>query len=334
MQLHTIDHHYLGIPGAIASYVIIGSDGPVLIETGPASTLDQLRDGLKTIGVQLEDIRHALVTHIHLDHAGAAGHLAQHGTQIYVHQFGAKHLIDPSRLIDSATRIYGERMDSLWGTILPVPQNQVTSVHDGDVIEVGEVRLQAIETPGHARHHHAFALRLESHSTAAQDGASRHNPQEPSVNTHICLVGDIAGISIPGAPQPPDGDFVCMPTPPPEFDPAAWHASLDRLQAEDFSTVYLTHFGPCQHPAAHFQCVHRLIDEHVAFVRGGLESGLSRDDIVQSYVQWNRQKARASGVMDAQFAQHVSRNLVMSADGIMRHLNLQQQATAHPQART
>src|SRR5262245_25291816 len=121
-DIHTIDLHYLGIPQAIASFVILDRSGAVLIETGPASTLEHLTAGLAGLGLQLSDVRHVLVTHIHLDHAGAAGHLARHGAAIHVHEFGAKHLIDPTKLIDSATRIYGDQMERLWGSIIPVPR--------------------------------------------------------------------------------------------------------------------------------------------------------------------------------------------------------------------
>src|SRR5207344_3255899 len=112
-------------------------------------------------------------THIHLDHAGAAGHLARNGTRIHVHEFGAKHLIDPTKLIESATRIYGEQMDRLWGPILPVPENQIVAIRDGDVIEAAGLRFDAIETPGHARHHHSFAIEVQGE--------------------RVCFTGDIAG---------------------------------------------------------------------------------------------------------------------------------------------
>ena len=140
--IHTIDLHYLGIPKAIAAYVVIGPDGPVLVEAGPSSTLTHLVDGLAALSLKPGDIRHALVTHIHLDHAGAAGHLARNGTRIWVHEFGAPHLVDPSKLIASATRIYGSQMDRLWGPIVPVPPELISPVRDGDLIEVGGLRVR------------------------------------------------------------------------------------------------------------------------------------------------------------------------------------------------
>src|SRR5262249_30206501 len=156
---------------------------------------------------RLTDIRHALVTHIHLDHAGAAGHLAQHGTHIYLHEFGGPHLIDPSRLIDSATRIYGDQMDHLWGRLIPVPEHLVHPVRDGDGLNPDGLRITAIEPPGHARHHHAFALEIDGE--------------------RIGFAGDAAGIIMPGIPEPPAGTFMVVPTPPPEFDLQAWLTSID-----------------------------------------------------------------------------------------------------------
>lgn len=302
-DIRTIDLHYLGIPRAIAAYLIVGPPPArelALIETGPASTLENLRNGLKAMGVDLSEIRHALVTHIHLDHAGAAGHLARNGTRIYVHEFGAKHLIDPTRLIDSATRIYGDQMERLWGTLLPVPANQVTNVHDGDVINVGGVQLRAIQTPGHARHHHAYAL------------------------GDICFAGDVAGISVPGVPEPPRGKFISVPTPPPEFDPPAWHASIDRLRAENFARIYLTHYGNRENVAAHFDRLKVWIDSHVDHVRREFKSGLSREEILRSYIAWNRGEAASHDISDADFAHYVSTNLLtMNVDGILRYLSNQ-----------
>lgn len=305
LRIETIDLSYLEIPNAIAAFVVFGPNGPVLIETGPASTLEHLSSGLARIGLRLEELQHALVTHIHLDHAGAAGHLARNGTQIYVHEFGAKHLIDPSRLIDSATRIYGRQMDRLWGSIIPVPPDRVTPVHDGDVIDAGGLQITAIETPGHARHHHAFAIE------------------------DICFVGDVGGISVPGVPEPPEGRFISVPTPPPEFDPKAWHASIERLRAMNFAAIHLTHFGMRRNVDAHFARLHQLIDEHAEFVRRHRAEGLSRDEILRRYIEWNRREARADGVSDLAFSHYVSTNLLtMNVDGILRHWSKVQEQSA------
>jgi len=300
VAIHTLDLNYLGIPGAIASYLVLGPEGPILIETGPASTLPALEAGLARHGLVLQDVHEVLVTHIHLDHAGAAGHLARNGTRIHVHEFGAKHLIDPSKLIDSARRIYKDQMQRLWGDILPVPASLIVPVHDGDVIDVAGLRITAIETPGHARHHHAFAIQV---------GLER-----------ICLAGDIAGITVPGLPGPPRSSFLAIPTPPPEFDPAAWIASVDRLLEQEFDAMYLTHFGRVDRPQPHLRRVNQLVQEHASFVCAAMDAGHSRDAILQGYVARNRELAAADGLSDADFARYVSFNLLaMNVDGILRY---------------
>jgi glyoxylase-like metal-dependent hydrolase (beta-lactamase superfamily II) len=296
-RIHTLDLHYLGIPQAIAAFVVIGPDGPVLIETGPASTLPTLERELAKLDLKLADIRHALVTHIHLDHAGAAGHLARNGTRIYVHEFGARHLIDPSRLIDSATRIYKGQMDRLWGEVLPVPADRITPVHDGDVIDAAGIQIRALETPGHARHHHAFALDVE--------------------HKRICFAGDAAGFNAPAV----NSTFISVPTPPPEFDLETWLASIDRLEREQFQSLYLTHFGHVNDPASHLRTLRAILPKHVDFVRMRHESGQSREDILREYIDWNSAAAAFDGIVGNDFAKYVSRNLLtMNVDGILRYL--------------
>jgi len=142
VQIETIDLQYRGVSRVIASYLIVGPEGPVLVETGPGSTLETLLAGLNDHGVAPADIRHVFVTHIHLDHAGAAGWWAGQGATVYVHPFGAPHLIDPSKLIASATRIYKDEMETLWGEILPAPPDNVMAIQDGQVIPDGEVAVK------------------------------------------------------------------------------------------------------------------------------------------------------------------------------------------------
>src|SRR5262245_24856094 len=151
--IHVLDLRFRGAPHGIAAFVVLGPDGTVLVETGPGSTLATLHAELARVGLQSSDIRDVLVTHIHLDHAGAAGWWAQHGARVHVHHIGAPHLIDPERLLASAGRIYGEAMGELWGQFLPAPAHKVFAHHDGDVILAGGLRFVAHDTPGHARHH-------------------------------------------------------------------------------------------------------------------------------------------------------------------------------------
>jgi hypothetical protein len=126
---------------------------------------------------------------------------------------------------------------------------------------------------------------------------------------------------VPGVPEPPAGRFISLPSPPPEFDPAAWHASIDRLRARKFSTIYLTHFGPRLNPAAHFDRLHAVVDEHTNFVKRQLDAGQTRDEILRAYIEWNRRDAAQERISEADFARYVSTNLLtMNVDGILRYL--------------
>lgn len=303
--IHTIDLRYLGIPQALAAFVVVDrirSLGPVLVETGPASTLSQLIEGLAAIGLQPREIHHALVTHIHLDHAGAAGDLAANGTHIHVHEFGGKHLIDPSRLIDSARRIYAEQTERLWGTIKPVPAAQVQPIRGGDIMNVEGLHFRGIETPGHARHHHAFALEIDDEK--------------------ICFAGDAGGFGAPAV----SASFISVPTPPPEFDMEAWLASIERLRAEKFDALYLTHFGRVDDVDGHLRRLREIIPQHAEFVRERLDAGQTREVVLREYIEWNRRDAAKAGLSDRDFARYVSRNLLtMNVDGILRYWSKQRE---------
>lgn len=292
MQIHTLDLHFQGLEHAIASYLIEGDNECFLIESGPASTLPALHAALRTHGLQPSDIRHLLVTHIHLDHAGAAGWWAQQGTHVYVHHVGAPHLVDPTRLLQSAGRIYGDRMEPLWGSVMPAPADRVTALADGDAVTIDGIELVAQDTPGHAWHHHVFQL------------------------DDIAFCGDAAGVRMPGA------GWISVPAVPPEFKLEVWLATLDRLEAADFRAVYPTHFGRVDDPAAHFAAFRPRLVEAADFVRADMEAGLSRDKIVEHYRDWNREIA--AGVSPEDFDRYEAANpLYMSVDGLMRYWSKQ-----------
>src|SRR5215213_11039602 len=178
MKIETIDLDFMNTGQVIASFLLLGEGGAALVETGPASCLERLTAGLKEHGVSHEDVRQVFVTHIHLDHAGASGHLADllPNATFYVHEVGHPHLVDPSKLVKSATRIYGENMDELWGEARPVPEDRVVTLKDREEKEAAGGVLVAHDTPGHAYHHLAY---LEQGSGAL-------------------FTGDVAGIRLPG----------------------------------------------------------------------------------------------------------------------------------------
>lgn len=290
MQIHTLDLDFQHLGQVIASYLIVGPAGPVLVETGPGSTLAKLKARLAEHGYQPADIRHVLVTHIHLDHAGAAGWWAQQGAQIYVHHVGAPHLIDPSKLLSSASRIYGDQLDNLWGETLPAPAEKVTALYDGDVIQVEGLTFVVMDTPGHAYHHHAFQL------------------------DDVAFAGDSAGVRIPGT------SFVDLPAPPPEFDLEAWMRSIDRLLAQDFTAIYPTHYGRVDKWRLQLQTLVALINEAAEFVRCRMADGLEREAILNHYLAWHQRRLDSAGVSADLAARYEAANpAFMSVDGLMRY---------------
>ncbi len=204
-----IDLMHLGRDRVIGAYEV----GGVVVDPGPASTVEALLDGLGG-----EAPRALLLTHIHLDHAGAAGVLARRFPElrVYVHERGAPHLVDPSRLLVSAGRLYGERMDDLWGETVPVPPERVATLADGQELAVVGRMLRVIFTPGHASHHVAFW----------------------DVASGSAFTGDVGGVRMAGT------GYACPPAPPPDLDPEAWAQSVERLRGLGPRRLCLTHGGP------------------------------------------------------------------------------------------
>jgi len=290
MEIYTLDLNFQDMTETIAAYLVVGSAGPVLVETGPGSTLEALKTRLAEHGYTPADIRHVLVTHIHLDHSGAAGWWAQQGATVYVHPIGAPHLVDPSRLLTSARRIYGDAMDVLWGQTLPAPAGRVRALRDGDTVAVGDLLFTALDTPGHAWHHHVYRL------------------------GDVAFTGDAAGVRLPGS------DFVSIPAPPPEFDREAWRKTLQHLSSENFATLYPTHFGPLNDARGHLEKMRELLEEVTEFVSQRIQNGRERDDLVAEYTAWNRQRAQAHGATEPDWQRYELANpLFMSVDGLARY---------------
>lgn len=287
-----IDLHFQGQPEIIASYVLRGPSGVALIETGPRSSADNLVAGLRALGIDLADITDILVTHIHLDHAGAAGWLAQEtGAPVYVHEIGAPHLADPNRLLTSARRIYGDLMDPLWGETLPVPADQVHALKDGDIVEAAGLRLTALDTPGHAYHHMAYLL----------DG--------------LCFSGDVAAVRLPGY------DHIRLPTPPPEINPPLWHKSLARLREINPEQLLLTHFGPVGgNVREYLDGVGENLDAYIEFFYPRWQAGETVEAMSEAFRQWVAEQAAADGCdSDAVHRYEVVVPSYMQAGGLARY---------------
>jgi glyoxylase-like metal-dependent hydrolase (beta-lactamase superfamily II) len=210
MSPDPIDLHHQGAERVIGSYLLETDDGLALFDCGPSSCVERLESGLRRRGVSLTDIRHLFLSHIHLDHAGAAGVLVRKHPALLVHvsEIGATHLVDPSRLEASARRLYGETFDELWGELAPVPAENVQVV--GDSV----AGLECFPSPGHARHHVCYL---------AEDGTM--------------YAGDAAGVRI--APDP----VVLPPTPPPDYDLETWLETIDQIERRRPARLALIHFG-------------------------------------------------------------------------------------------
>jgi glyoxylase-like metal-dependent hydrolase (beta-lactamase superfamily II) len=252
--LYLIDLHFQGQPGVIASYLIEDAGERALIEIGPTSTLDTLLSALQTMDIDPDSISKVLVTHVHLDHAGASGTFMRRfpESRLFVHEMGAPHMIDPSRLVTSATRIYGDMMDTLWGAIEPVREDQMSILVDGDTVTVGKKRLAALYTPGHASHHVAF-----------------HDIARDAVFT-----GDV------GAVRLQDIRYVRPATPPPDIDLELWSESLERIKGLHPRVLYVTHFGPFSDVTWHLQEARDQLYEWGAIVQRAMQSGQDREEIV------------------------------------------------------
>lgn len=224
-DLWLLDTLYQGEPGVIASYLLTGNSGLALVDVGSGASVEHVLAGIRQAGHQPEEVRHLLLTHVHLDHAGATGALLHHMPQarVYVHRLGAPHLIDPSRLLSSARRIYGDQMEQLWGNTEPVPEQRITMLEDADAVQAGDRQLQALYTPGHAIHHITF-----------YDDASRS-----------AFTGDVAGVRLQGSA------FVRPPTPPPDLSLEDWSESIARLEDLNLETIFLPHYGPTGDVGAH-----------------------------------------------------------------------------------
>ena len=269
-RAYTIDLMFRGAAQAIAAFLLPGRDGEfALIECGPESCLPALRKGIEEAGFELEKLAAIAVTHIHLDHAGAAGALAQStGARVLVHPKGAPHLLDPTRLWESAARLYGDRMRELWGGMTPVPEARLKILQDGERFVLAGWEIRALETPGHAFHHHAYA-------TAERD----------------LFCGDIAGIRLPGVA------YVQPPTPPPELHLESWYQSIERLLGLQPRQLILTHFGPAEgDPRAHLMELRNRLSAWGERILGWMRKGLPEQEQIQLLYTLVAEELRRAGV--------------------------------------
>jgi glyoxylase-like metal-dependent hydrolase (beta-lactamase superfamily II) len=271
--VEVIDLEYLGQPEAIAAAVLETRDGLAVVDPGPTVSLPALRAGLATRGAGIADLRWILLTHIHLDHAGATGALVRENphARVLVHERGVRHLVDPSRLLESATRIYGDELAYRFGDVPPVPADRIEALRGGEALDLGGAgdaagrKLRVAYTPGHAWHHVSFLDELSG----------------------VAFVGDVAGERYPGR------DFVIPVTPPPDIDLESWRASWDVIRGWKASSILLTHFGLFPDVEAHLDQLQRRTEAWAERVRLSLGNELTDAQRAKAFYTWAEEEARA-----------------------------------------
>jgi len=254
--LSWIDLRFLGRPHAIATGVVHGGGALALVDPGPSSCLETLERGLQAQGLRLADVTDVLLTHIHLDHAGATGTIVRRHPRIrvFVHARGAPHMTDPSKLLASAARLYGDDMDRLWGEFIAVPPDRLTVLTGGERVDAGGRSFEVAYTPGHASHHVSYFDRASG----------------------VAFVGDTAGVCV-------DDGYVLPPTPPPDIDIEAWQQSVARIEAWAPGTLFLTHFGPAPSVAPHLRTLMDNLGTAAAVVRALLAEPGSDEDKMRRF---------------------------------------------------
>ncbi len=286
---------FQGTSGLIGPYLLAGKNELALIDPGPETTADALKLSLSEAGFTLQDVTHVLATHIHLDHTGAVGSLlpAMPKAQVYAHSKGAPHLIDPTKFVASASRIYGRRMQELWGKVEAVPQERVHVIDGGDVLTITGRRLEVHYTPGHAIHHVVFF----------------------DVHSGELFVGDVAGVRLQNV------DYVRPPTPPPDLDLEAWSESLHLLKRLHPDVLYLSHFGLISAPTHVIDRLREKLFSWGDFVLGAMRDGKSEDEIIHDLRTYTEPELlRCAGNDATALTQYdLATNYPMTVQGYMRY---------------
>ena len=287
-MIKTIDLNFAGESNTIGAFLYESSEGPILLETGPFSTYPTLCKGIRALGYAPEDIHHVFVTHVHLDHAGAAWAFAKMGAKIYSHPLGKNHLADPSKLLASAERIYGDQMDELWGEMRPISKPLLVSVKDAEMVRIGDTVVRSWHTPGHARHHIAWQINRE------------------------LVAGDVAGVRIQDGP-------VMAPCPPPDIDLEDWAYSIRRMKALDLNRLHLTHFGSLVNIASHLGELEKVIVDWSEWMRPFAEEGTPKTKVVALFEDYVNGQLKAAGLSDEAIKKYEKANPAwMSVYGLTR----------------
>ncbi|MDQ4062573.1 MAG: MBL fold metallo-hydrolase [Actinomycetota bacterium] len=303
MKIETMDLNFMGTEGIIASFLLTGGGTAAIIETGPANCIESLMRGIEDRSVAPEDVEKVLLTHIHLDHSGASGHLAERlpNATFYVHEVGYPHLVDPSKLLKSAARIYGEEnMNELFGEARPVSEDRLVKLEGGEEIEVAGGLVSAHYTPGHAYHHLAF-----------------HEPQSGTLFT-----GDVAGVRLHGQ------SYVKPPTPPPEVDIEAWKGSIETMRKLAPKVLCPTHFGSYEDVKRHLGELEQRLEDWLLLVEERMDEGQSQEDIVEELeAKGDAEMLREGADPEDSERYELAANYEMLVTGLMRYVSRQRERT-------
>ena len=273
-MIHVLDTKHLDRPGIIAATALETDDGIALFDTGAAATFNNISAAMRAAGFSPNDVRHVFLSHIHLDHAGAAWCFAEQGATIHVHPRGARHLVDPSKLMESATRIFGDDMGKLWGEMRPIPADKVKVTDDRTAVRVGQFEVRSLDTPGHASHHNIYHW-----------------------DDNI-FGGDVAGVRLDdGPPVPP---FV-----PPELHIESWLESIERMRALQMTRLCLPHFGLVEGDlAAHCDALAERVQRWANWFRDELRKGRKESELIPDFAQYEARDIMESGAADDRVANY------------------------------
>jgi glyoxylase-like metal-dependent hydrolase (beta-lactamase superfamily II) len=301
-DISILDTNWVGRTHSIAAALLESGGHYAIIDPGPESTYATLRERLHARGLSVAQLDAILLTHIHLDHAGASGSLVRENPRIgvYVHNLGAPHMLDPSRLLASAQRLWPDTLHQLFGETLPVPKENLRILEGGETVSLGARKLEVAYTPGHASHHVSYFDAVEG----------------------VAFVGDTTGIRIDNGP------YILPATPPPDISLEIWENSFATILKRQPSRLFLTHFGFANNPAEHIDQFRRRLHRWAELVAEILRSTSSEAEAKQTFV--TRTQTEMQEQLGAEEADHhaFTAGLDLSFLGLARYLRKRAEATA------
>ncbi len=298
----TLDDLWMGRPRSIATALLESDGHRAIVDPGPGSTLETLRQQLHARGFSVADLRAILLTHIHLDHAGATGALVRENPRlaVYVHKIGAPHMIDPSKLLASAARLWPNHLEQLFGEMLPVPAQNLHLLEGGETITLGARKIEVVYTPGHASHHVSYFESMES----------------------VAFVGDTAGVRIEGH------SYVMPATPPPDIHLGIWDSSFAAILERKPARLFLTHFGFSENPPEHIAQFRDRLHRWAAITEKIIRTAKSDSTAMESFMASMR--VEISEHLPAEEVEHYvfSAGLNLSFLGLARYLRKRAQAAS------